>query len=124
MTVRATFGAIAILAATALLAGCGGGGDTEGSATGGESAASLVPATARAFVAIDTDFDSDQIEAADDVLKKFPGRNRALAAIRKEISESGVDPDVLARSAGPELDVAFLGAGGDLVVGFTKARGE
>jgi len=124
MTVRATFGAIAILAATALLAGCGGGGDTEGSATGGESAASLVPATARAFVAIDTDLDSDQIKAADDVLKKFPGRNRALTAIRKSIAQSGVDADVLAQSAGPELDVAFLGAGGDVAVGFTKPNDE
>jgi hypothetical protein len=123
MTVRATLRAIAILAATLAVAGCGGGGG-EGSATGGESAASLVPATARAFVAIDTDFDSDQVKAADDVLKKFPGRDRALAAIRRAMSRSGVDPDALQRSAGPELDVALLGAGGDLAVGFTQPSDE
>jgi hypothetical protein len=124
MTVRATFRAIAIVATTLALAGCGGGGsgDGGGSATGGESAASLVPATARAFVAIDTDFDSDQVKTADNVLKKFPGRNRALAAIRKSIRQSGIDPEALQRSAGPELDVAFLGAGGDLAVGFTKPQ--
>ena len=123
MTVRATLGVIAILAATVAVAGCGGGGG-DVSATGGESAASLVPATARAFVAIDTDFDSDQVKAADDVLKKFPGRNRALAAIRNAMSRSGVDPDALQRSAGPELDVALLGAGGDLAVGFTQPSDE
>jgi hypothetical protein len=125
MTVRATLTLIAIFAATLAVAGCGGGGGGgDGSATGGESAASLVPANARAFVAIDTDFDSDQIKAADDVLKKFPGRNKALAAIRRAMSRSGVDPDALQRSAGPELDVALLGAGGDLAVGFTQPSDE
>ena len=121
---RAKLGLITIVAAVAVgAAACGGGGEG-GSATGGESAATLVSESALAFVTIDTDLESDQIQSADDVLKKFPIRERVLAEIRRGLSEEGVNADALRRSAGPELDIAVLGATGELVAAFTQPRDE
>ena len=120
---RAKLGLMAIVMATAVGAAACGGGEG-GSATGGESAASLVPESALAFVTIDTDLESDQIQSADDVLKKFPFRERVLAEIRRGLREEGVNAEALRRSAGPEVDVAVLGATGELVAAFTQPRDE
>jgi hypothetical protein len=113
---------LAAIAAAALVAGgCGGGG---GSATGGESAAGLVPADAALFVSVNTDFSSGQIRSADDVLAKFPIRDRLLEYVRDEIREYGIDVDALRRSAGPQLDVAVLDQTARLAVGFAQPADE
>lgn len=118
---------IATVAAAAFVAGCGGGdggGGAGGAATAKESAAHLVPATAQVFVALNTDFSSDQIESADAVLKKFPVRERLLSWIRKSIAQSGIDVAALRDAAGPEVDIAVLDADRDLTVGFTQPRDD
>src|SRR5215208_197434 len=113
---------LAAIAAAALVAGgCGGGG---GSATGGESAAELVPADAALYVSVNTDFSSQQIRSADEVLARFPIRDRLLTAVRKATREYGIDVDALRRSAGPEVDVAVLDTATKLTVGFARPKDE
>jgi len=115
---------LAVLAALAALAvaGCGGGGGGSSSASSSAdtSAADLVPAGAPVFVAINTDFSSDQLEAADDLVSKFPIRERARSELRRSLRTEGVDIDALRKSAGPEVDVAVLDVKLGTVVGFAK----
>ena len=118
---KARLAVLAALAAFAV-AGCGGGGGGSSSASSSAdtSAADLVPASAPVFVAINTDFTSDQLKAADDLVSKFPIRERALRELRKALREHGVDIDALRKSAGPEVDVAVLDLKRGTVVGFAK----
>lgn len=115
---------LAVLAALAAfsVAGCGGGGGgaSNASASADNSAAELVPAGAAVFVAIDTDFSSDQLKAADDLTGKFPIRERALRELRSSLRKEGVDIETLRKSAGPEVDVAVLDVKRGTYVGFAK----
>jgi hypothetical protein len=119
---------LALPAIAAALAGCGGGsssGSSSKTSAGGDtSAANLVPASAAAFVAIDTDTSSDQLQSADAVLKKFPGRARVIAELQRSAHEEGVSVKTVLRSIGPETDIAVLDARKGTVVGFTRARDE
>jgi len=118
---KARLAVLAALAAFAV-AGCGGGGGGSSSASSSAdtSAAALVPAGAPVFVAINTDFSSDQLKAADDLVSKFPIRERALRELRSSLLKEGVDIDALRKSAGPEVDVAVLDLKRGTVVGFAK----
>jgi hypothetical protein len=105
MSMRKSSGiALALFAALALLAaGCGG----KQQAAGSSSAAPLVSADVLAFGGIDTDFGSSQWKQLDALSKKFPGRDKAIESIKKDIAGEGVDFDKDIKPAlGPELDYA------------------
>jgi Protein of unknown function (DUF3352) len=108
--------------ATLVVAGCGGGGT--GSASGGDSAAGIVPATAPVFLSFDTDLSSRQIVRADALLKKFPIRERLLSSLRRAITSDGTNLRGLLRSVGPEVDIAVLDVDRGTTVGFTKPVDE
>jgi len=117
---KARLAVLAALAAFAV-AGCGGGGGSSSASSSADtSAADLVPASAPVFVAINTDFSSDQLQAADELSSKFPIRARALRELRSSLRKEGVDIDALRKSAGPEVDVAVLDLKLGTVVGFAK----
>jgi hypothetical protein len=114
-----------LLVSLALVVGCGG--SEQGAASGGESAASIVPATVPVYVSIDTDVESDQWRQADELLGKFPGRERLLAKIREALSGEGVDFERDVEGAlGPIVDVAVLDVEADepTVVGLTQPEDE
>jgi hypothetical protein len=112
---------LALVAAVALAAsGCGGGG----SATGGDSAADLVPADAALFVSVNNDLSSGQLKSADDVLASFPIRDEALEYARKAIRGYGIDVEALRRDAGPQIDVAVLDEDAKLAAGFARPTDE
>ena len=102
---------LAAIAAAALVAGgCGSGG---GSATGGDSAASVVPATAPVFVSLD----QRRLRNVDEVLTRFPIRDRVLTEVRKAVREYGL---VFPRSAGNRIDVAVLDEQTERAAAFAK----
>ncbi len=114
---------IGLLVALALAAsGCGAA--KQGAATGG---AGLVPATAPAFVAIDSDLGSDQWRKADALLKKFPIRSQAVKTLDSVMSQSGLDYEKDVKPAlGPEVDLVWLDLAnnGSNVVALTKPKDE
>lgn len=108
-----------------LVAGCGGSGSN--TSAGGSSipaGASIVRAGVVGFVAIDSDTGSDQWQQLDELAKKFPGRDRAIAHIEDELTKEGLDYESDVKPAlGPELDLAIASAGTEQstrVVGLTK----
>jgi hypothetical protein len=110
---------------TGLVAGCGGGSSSTSAAGSSIPAgASIVRAGVAAFVAIDSDTGSDQWQQLDELAKKFPGRDKAIAHIEDELTKEGLDYDRDVKPAlGPELDLAIASAGTDnstRVVGLTK----
>jgi hypothetical protein len=112
---------LAALALLAILAaGCGSAGGTSTS-----DGAALVPASALAYLTIDTDVGSEQLENAQSVLDKFPIKGKVLTQIRSSLQKQGVNLQALESSIGPELDVAVLKANGETsVVGFTRPKDE
>jgi uncharacterized protein DUF3352 len=101
--VLAPFAALALAAA-----GCGGGAKS-GSST--SSGASLVRSGALAFVAIDSDTESDQWKQLDALAKKFPGRDLAIAGLESQLAQQGVSwNDDVKPAIGPEVDVAVVGS--------------
>ena len=111
LAMRMRLAVAAPLAALALLlaAGCGGGSKSKQSASGGPSGAEVIPASAVAFIGINTDLGSDQWKQVDALSKKFPGRAKVLAQIQRELTKKGVDFKTDVKPAlGAELDVAWL----------------
>jgi hypothetical protein len=117
----ALFGALALIV---LAAGCGGSGSSgsggnAGSSNGGTSqvssagvaaaGAGALPATAPAFIALGTDFGSDQWKQIMALAAKFPGYDSLLAQGRTELTKQGLDFENDVKPAlGPEVDLAFL----------------
>src|SRR5919197_3355367 len=98
-------GLIGLLATIAFaVAGCGGGGP---SGVSGESAASLITDKALAFVSVESDLHSSQWGKIDDLSRKFPGRDKALAQVKQAAAKQGLDwkRDV-DPALGPEVDIA------------------
>jgi hypothetical protein len=93
---------IGLLAAVAMLVGCGGGSKPVG------DAAELVPPSALAFVSVRSDLGS-----LPQVLKRFPFGATALKAVRQGLQ--------LKPSTGSQLDLAIFKAG---TVGFTQPADE
>jgi hypothetical protein len=93
-----------VLAAVALVAaGCGG---TTGAGVGG---ADLVPASAPAFLAFNTDLDSSQWQTVDDLAGRFPDKEKALNLFRQALNTEGVKWDRDVKPAlGPEIDIVWL----------------
>ena len=110
-----------ILAATALLAaGCGG---TTGQP--GSGASTIVPASAPAFIAIDSNTDSSQWRTIDELASKFPDKQKAVDSIKQDLVKNGADWQRDVRPAlGDELDFAWLDFehNGEDVVGLTQPK--
>src|SRR5439155_20876953 len=106
---RMRLAAAAPLAALALLAAGCGGSSSKGSASGSAAGAKVVPASAVAYVSVNTDLGSDQWKKADALSKKFPGRAKAIADFEQGLAKDGIDfkKDVKP-TLGPEIDFAWL----------------
>jgi len=117
---------IVVLAALSLvLAACGSGGRSDARSGGSTpSGAALVRTGLLGFVAIDSDTGSDQWKQLDELAKKFPGRDKAIAHIEDELAKKGLAYESDVKPAlGPELDLAIASAGAQKstrVVGLTK----
>ena len=101
------------LALAALLAGCGSTAKNT-SSTGGSvpAGASVVRAGVLAFVSADSDLGSGQWQQLDKLAQKFPGRDQAVAKLKQQLSQQGVDYEQDVKPAlGPELDFAVVSAG-------------
>jgi hypothetical protein len=100
-------GVLALLLCGLVLAvpACGGEGDDGTTLSGAE----MVPADAPLYISVNTDLESDQWQAAQDLLNKFPGRDELLAKIREELAADDVDFERDVRPVlGPELGVVWL----------------
>jgi Protein of unknown function (DUF3352) len=111
-----------LIAALLLAAGCGGGSAlTSGSSA--DEVAGIVPADTALLIAFETDPESEQWQQADELLSKFPGRQKLADALTKELSGEGLDleADVLP-ALGDETYVAVLDVEGGEVVVLTQPR--
>jgi len=97
---------VALAAALAVaLAGCGGDEGAGAPADGAE----MTPTSAALFVAINTDFEGDQWQAAEDLVTRFPASEDAIASFRKELENDGLDFEQDVKPAlGPEVDIVAL----------------
>lgn len=113
----------ALLGALALAAaGCGGG---DSAATGGEGAASIAPETAALYATFNTDLDSDQVDQLEELLAKFPDREKLLAEIQKGLAEEDVSWETDIKPAlGDTLDIVVLDFEDESVVGILKPADE
>src|SRR5918992_327206 len=115
---------LGVLAAGLALAAasCGGSSDTKTTLSGAE----MVPADVPLFVSIDTDLESEQWQTVQDLLDKFPGRDRLLAELKEELASEDVDFERDVRPAlGPELGIALLDIeDGDTLVGLVQPEDE
>ena len=122
--VRSMLGRVALFCAfvALLLAGCGGT-NTSGSGSSAAEVAGLVPASAPLLIALETDPDSEQWKQADELLSRFPGKQRLLSEVRKGLAEEGMDlqQDILP-ALGDETYIAVLDFEDGDVVGITKPR--
>jgi hypothetical protein len=106
----------------ALLLAVGGCGGDSGTSAAGDTpgAAALVPADVAAFISLNTDTDSDQVEQLRDVAQRFPIARDGIDRIVRELAdedvswEEDIDPAV-----GSELALVLLD-GGDNVVALTQ----
>jgi hypothetical protein len=112
----------AVLAAGLVLAAGCGGEDVGG--LGSESAA-FAPADVALFVAVDTDFESSQWNAAQGLVERFPDGDRLDDMVLDELRDEGIDFDEELRPAlGPEVGLVALELEGESpeIVGFTQPR--
>jgi hypothetical protein len=113
----------AVILATAFAAsGCGGSGSPM------PAGASFAPASAAAFVSVDSDLASAQWKYADELSHRFPGRRDAVDSAESSIrSGSGLDFAKDVKPAlGPELDFVWLDLdhGGSDVVALMQPKDE
>jgi hypothetical protein len=101
----------------------GGGGDDDGTTLSG---AEMVPANVPLYVSIDTNLESEQWRAARSLLNKFPGREKLLDMLRRELAAEDVDFERDVRPVlGSELGVVWLDTNDDeAFVGLMQARDE
>src|SRR5204863_7018242 len=100
----------------AFAAGCGGGGGGSSSGGGKSSSggvaaagAAALPASAPAFVALSTEFDSDQWKQIEALGAKVPGYDSLLKQGREQLAKQGLDFEQDVKPAlGPEVDIAWL----------------
>ncbi|MFL5951365.1 MAG: DUF3352 domain-containing protein [Gaiellaceae bacterium] len=114
-------GLIGVLAAATLLAaGCGGT-----TTHAGAGASSIVPASAPAFIAIDSNPSSDQWRTINQLAGKFPDKQKAVDSIKQDMSKDGVDWAKDVKPAlGDEFDFVWLDFenNGEDLVGLTQPR--
>jgi hypothetical protein len=111
------------LAATVLLAaGCGGT-----TAQPSSGASTIVPASAPAYIAIDSNAESSQWQTIDDLASKFPDKQKAVDSIEQDLVKNGADWERDVKPAlGDELDFAWLDLAnnGEDVVGLTQPKSQ
>jgi hypothetical protein len=108
--------AIAFACVLALVVAAGCGGSDSSTAAGTESAATVAPASAAAYVAVDTDLDSSQWKQAQDLLDRFPGRDQLLQQIEKSLGEEDIDFEQDVEPAlGPETAIVAMTGENDVV---------
>lgn len=102
LTMRRLAGVLAVLA---VAAGCGGT-----TAQIGASASDLIPASAPAFIAVDTDPGSEQWQTVLKLADKFPDKQKGINSIKRELrKDPGVEWEKDVKPAlGPEIDFAWL----------------
>jgi Protein of unknown function (DUF3352) len=113
-----------LLCALVLVApACGGAGDGDGTTLSG---AEMVPADVPLYVSVDTDLESEQWQTAQDLLNKFPGRERLLDELRKELAAEDVDFERDVRPVlGPEIGIVWLDTNDeDAVVALMQPKDE
>jgi hypothetical protein len=115
---------IGVLAALVLaVSGCGAKEESPGA-----DGARLVPASAPAFVSIDSNLSSGQWRQVDELLSKFPARDQLVAELRSSIMEdSGLDyEDDVKPALGDEVDLVWLDFENEFsnVVALTKPKDE
>jgi len=112
---------LGVLAATAwLAAGCGGT-----TAQPGSGASSIVPASAPAFIAIDSNAASSQWQTINSLASKFPDKQKAVDSIKSDMKKDGVDwAQDVKPALGDEFDVVWLDFenNGENLVGLTKPK--
>jgi hypothetical protein len=121
MTLRTRIGRIGLVAgvvtALALLAGCGG----ENASVGAANASTIAPASTQLFATVDADTGSDQWQELQDLLDRFPGRDRLVEELRKAIADEGVTREEIDDAFGPTVDLAALNLSDEGVgVGLTQ----
>jgi hypothetical protein len=103
------------------LQGCGGegGGGTQ------MAGAEMVPADVPLYVSIDTDLESEQWQAAQDLLDRFPGKEKFLTELQDELASAGVHFERDVRPVlGPEVGVALLDFDDEDTVGLMQPKDE
>ena len=100
--------AVSLAALALLAAGCGGSVETRAPATGGESAA-VAPADVAAWLAVDTNTGSEQWDALEDLLERFPDGDELLDRLFEKLGDGKVDVEgELLPAVGDELGIAVL----------------
>jgi hypothetical protein len=100
------------LVLAALLAGCGSSPKTSSTGRSIPAGASVVRPGVLAFVSIDSDLGSGQWKQLDKLAQKFPARDHAVAQLKQQLTQQGVDYNQDVKPAlGPEVDVAVVSAG-------------
>jgi hypothetical protein len=96
--------AVFLCTLTVVLPACGGDGGAT-TLTGAE----MVPADVPLYLSADTNLDSEQWQAAQDLLDRFPGKEQFLKELREGLEEDDVDFERDVRPVlGPELGAAWL----------------
>jgi Protein of unknown function (DUF3352) len=115
---------LAVLLAGLVLGATGcGGSDT--AATGGAGAAAIAPENAALYATINTDLDSEEVDQLEELLAKFPDRERLLAEIQKGLAEEDLSWETDIKPAlGETLDVVLLGLSDEDVVAILKPADE
>ena len=117
--------ALLLVAAGLLAAAAGCGGSETQSGSGAGEVAGIVPASAPLLLAFETDPESEQWQQAEELLSRFPGKQRLLDEVRKGLAEEGVDVEndlVPALGDDTYLAVTNFEGGGDNVVFLTQPR--
>jgi hypothetical protein len=97
--------AVFVCLLTLPVAACGGDGAATTTLTGAE----MVPADVPFYTSGDTNLDSEQWQAVQDLLDKFPGRDEFLNELREDLADEDVNFERDVRPVlGPELGVAWL----------------
>jgi hypothetical protein len=118
--------AVGLLASLALAAGACGGSDAVTGGGEGSEAAGFVPATAPAFITLNSDFESEGWKNLEALLNKFPDREQALSQLREGLEAGNVTFEEIKAAVGPEIGIAVLAFEGDTgnAFGLTEAKDQ
>jgi hypothetical protein len=104
---RTQLAALALVVA-GLVSACGGS-TNNGPGGIGESGASLVSSGAVVYASVDSDLSSGRWQQVDELLKKFPIRDKLLDELKQALAKHQLDyDDDIKPALGPELDVASV----------------